>query len=64
MIISNLLKKLLPLILKQLMPELKPLQKYVNEPNELDVKVEKIEQQIQALAMTCKAIDTKVDEKI
>ena len=60
-IIGKLLEKLLPLIFKQLMPELKPLQKYVYEKNDLDEKVEKMEKQIEALTMTCKAIDTKVD---
>ena len=60
-IIGKLLEKLLPLIFKQLMPELKPLQKYVYEKNDLDDKVEKMEKQIEALTMTCKAIDTKVD---
>ena len=49
MIISNLLKKLLPLILKQLMPELKPLQKYVNEPNDLDLKVKRIQKKIKRI---------------
>ena len=51
----------MPNIFKQLMPELKPLQKYVYEKNDLDDKVEKMEKQIEALTMTCKAIDTKVD---
>jgi len=60
-IIGKLLEKLLPLIFKNIMPELKPLQKYVYEKNDLDEKVEKMEGQIQALTMTCKAIDSKVD---
>ena len=51
----------MPNIFKQLMPELKPLQKYVYEKNDLDEKVEKMEKQIEALTMTCKAIDSKVD---
>ena len=68
MIIANLLKKILPLILKALMPELRPLQKYVYEKNDLDEKVDmlisdkaKMEKQIQALTMTLKAVDTKID---
>ena len=68
MIIANLLKKILPLILKSLMPELRPLQKYVYEKNDLDEKVDmlisdkaKMEKQIQALTMTLKAVDTKID---
>jgi len=61
MIIGKLLEILLPLIFKQLMPELKTLQKYVYEKNDLVDKVEKMEKQIEALTMTCKAIDTKVD---
>ena len=68
MIIANLLKKILPLILKALMPELRPLQKYVYEKNDLDEKVAmlisakaKMEKQIQALTMTLKAVDTKID---
>ena len=50
------------------MPELRPLQKYVYEKNDLDEKVDmlisdkaKMEKQIQALTMTLKAVDTKVD---
>ena len=31
---------------KAILPELKPLQKYVNEPNDLDLKVKRIERQI------------------
>lgn len=68
MIISNLLKKILPLILKQLMPELRPLQKYVYEKNELDQKMEEVEKKVEDLEkgvknllMTCKAIDSKID---
>ena len=60
-LLHQLLPKLMPNIFKQLMPELKPLQKYVYEKNDLDEKVEKMEKQIEALTMTCKAIDTKVD---
>ena len=60
-LLPQLLPKLMPNIFKQLMPELKPLQKYVYEKNDLDEKVEKMEKQIEALAMTCKAIDSKVD---
>ena len=60
-LLPELLPKLMPNIFKQLMPELKPLQKYVYEKNDLDEKVEKMEKQIEALTMTCKAIDTKVD---
>ena len=54
--------------MKQLMPELRPLQKYVYEKNDLDEKVDmlisdkaKMEKQIQALTMTLKAVDTKID---
>ena len=50
------------------MPELRPLQKYVYEKNDLDEKVDmlisdkaKMEKQIQELTMTLKAVDTKVD---
>ena len=68
-LLPQLLPKLMPNIFKQLMPELKPLQKYVYEKNDLDEKVdvlisdkEKMEKQIEALTMTCKAMDTKIDE--
>ena len=60
-LLPQLLPKLMPNIFKQLMPELKPLQKYVYEKNDLDDKVESMEKQIEALTMTCKAIDSKVD---
>jgi|TARA_Y100000593_G_scaffold49500_1_gene93281 hypothetical protein len=34
---------------KAILPELKPLQKYVNEPNDLDLKVKRIEKKLKRL---------------
>ena len=41
---------------KAVLPELKPLQKYVNEPNDLDLKVKRIEKKIRRIQ---KEIDAK-----
>lgn len=53
MIASRIIAKILPHLLKKVfeavMPELKPLQKYVYEKNELDEKVEKLEKRINDL---------------
>ena len=53
MIISKIIGKILPLILKEVfkavMPELRPLQKYVNEPNELDKDMKKIKKRVSHL---------------
>ena len=53
MITNKIVSKLLPYLLKEVfkavMPELKPLQQYVNEPNELDIKVKQIQKKIKKL---------------
>ena len=53
MIISKIISKILPYILKEVfkavMPELRPLQQYVNEPNELDKKTKNHEKRIKKL---------------
>ena len=50
MITNKIVSKLLPYLLKEVfkavMPELKPLQQYVNEPNELDIKVKQMQKKI------------------
>ena len=53
MITSKIIAKVLPFIMKQVwkavIPELKPLQQYVNEPNELDLKVKRIEKKLKRI---------------
>ena len=53
MITNKIVSKLLPYLLKEVfkavMPELKPLQQYVNEPNELDIKVKQMQKKIKKL---------------
>lgn len=53
LITSKIIAKVLPFIMKQvwkaILPELKPLQKYVNEPNDLDLKVKRIEKKLKRL---------------
>ena len=53
MIVSKLVSKILPFLLKEVwkavLPELKPLQKYVNEPNDLDLKVKRIQKKIKRI---------------
>ena len=48
-IVSKLLPYLLKEVFKAVMPELKPLQQYVNEPNELDIKVKQMQKKIKKL---------------
>ena len=60
MIKSKLLAKLVPLVMKavwkQIQPELKPLQKYVYEPNINNVKISQLEDDI-------KKIKSKMNKK-
>ena len=53
MIVSKLVSKILPFLLKEVwkavLPELRPLQQYVNEPNELDQKTKDHEKRIKKL---------------
>ena len=53
MIKSKLLAKLVPLVMKavwkQIQPELKPLQKYVYEPNINNVKISQLEDDIKKI---------------
>tara|TARA_R100000808_G_scaffold14297_1_gene33849 strand:+ start:4818 stop:4997 length:180 start_codon:yes stop_codon:yes gene_type:complete len=53
MIVSKLVSKILPFLLKEVwkavLPELKPLQKYVYQPNELDKKTKNHEKRIKKL---------------
>ena len=53
MITNKIVSKLLPYLLKEVfkavMPELKPLQQYVNEPNELDIKLKQMQKKIKKL---------------
>jgi uncharacterized protein YjaZ len=52
-IISKLLGKLVPLVMKavwkQIQPELKPLQKYIYEPNINNVKISQLEDDIKEI---------------
>jgi len=60
LITSKIIAKFLPFIMKHVwkavLPELKPLQKYVNEPNDLDLEVKRINKKIKRLQ---KEIDAK-----
>ena len=49
MIIKTALKKLLPLILNELYPKLKPLEDYVNKPNKNDKAIVKLQKEVAAL---------------
>ena len=60
MITSKIMAKILPFIMKQVwkavLPELKPLQKYVNEPNDLDLEIKRINKKMKRMQ---KEIDAK-----
>ena len=60
MITSKIIAKILPFIMKQVwkavLPELKPLQKYVNEPNDLDLEIKRINKKMKRMQ---KEIDAK-----
>ena len=43
------------------MPELRPLQKYVNEPNELDDKVKELEKRLEKVEFSNNNKETKKD---
>ena len=69
MIISKLLGKLVPLVMKavwkQIQPELKPLQKYIYEPNINNIKISKLEDDISEIKnkMKKKKGKKKTDDK-
>ena len=49
MIIKKLLKKILPLILKEIFPAIEPLQEYVFKPNKNDKAIKKLQEKIKKL---------------
>ena len=69
MIISKLLGKLVPLVMKavwkQVLPELQPLQKYIYEPNINNIKISKLEDDISEIKnkMKKKKGKKKTDDK-
>lgn len=54
MIQKLIIDKVLKLVLKEFAKQIKPLQKYVDEPNELDRKVNDIEHRIGAVESVLK----------
>ena len=54
MIQKLIIDKVLKLVLKEFAKQIKPLQKYVDEPNELDRKVNDIEHRIRAVEAVLK----------
>ena len=49
MVQALLMKKVFSYVLKELQPMIAPLQKYVNEKNELDIKCEELEKRMSLL---------------
>ena len=49
MIVKKALQKLLPLILKEIFPKLKPLEDYVNKPNKNDKAIAKLKKEVAEL---------------
>tara|TARA_R100001463_G_scaffold60354_1_gene112857 strand:- start:70 stop:252 length:183 start_codon:yes stop_codon:yes gene_type:complete len=60
LITSKIIAKILPFIMKQVwkavLPEIKPLQKYVYEPNDLDLEIKRINKKMKRMQ---KEIDAK-----
>ena len=70
MIISKILSKLLPLVLKEVTKKLSgvkndlaPLKKYVEEPNENNIAIEKMKDDIILLKNKVKQFDSKANRK-
>ena len=49
MVLKVLLKKVVPLVLKQVFPAIEPLQEYVFKPNKNDKSIEKLEKKVKKL---------------
>ena len=49
MVQALIMKKVFAYVLKEMLPVLRPLQKYVNDKNELDVKCEELEKRMNLL---------------
>ena len=58
-----LIDKILKIALKELSKQIKPLQKYVDEPNELDDKVVDLEHRIDAVESAVKGRKKKKGKK-
>ena len=70
MIISKILSKLLPLVLKEVTKKLsnvkndiEPLKKYVNEPNENNIAIDKMKDEFIFMKNKIKQLDTKANRK-
>ena len=70
MIISKILSKLLPLVLKEVAKKLsnvqhdiEPLKKYVNEPNENNVAIDNIKDELIFMKKKIKQLDSKANKK-
>ena len=72
MVQALLMKKVFSYVLKELLPMIAPLQKYVNEKNELDIKCEELEKRMNLLEkmahpmkefVTCNECKEKIKER-
>ena len=70
MIISKILSKLLPLVLKEVTKKLSgvkndlaPLKKYVEEPNENNIAIEKMKDEFIFMKNKIKQLDSKANRK-
>ena len=70
MIISKILSKLLPLVLKEVSKKLSsvkndiiPLKKYVEEPNENNIAIDKIKDELIFMKNKIKQMDSKANRK-
>lgn len=57
MVVKQILRKLLPLILRELFPKLKPLEDYVNKPNKNDKAIEKLKKENKETKAHIKRLD-------
>ena len=70
MIISKILSKLLPLVLKEVSKKLSsvkndiiPIKKYVEEPNENNIAIDKIKDELIFMKNKMKQLDSKANRK-
>ena len=54
MIVRNLLKKLVPLVLKEIFPAIEPLQEYVFKKNKNDKAISKLQKEMKENKCKCK----------
>ena len=61
-LLGMLFKKILPLVLDEVIPLIKPLQKYAFKPNDADKRIDKIEKENKKRDILINSLETELKE--